>query len=116
MEIGYEDINWVTMKGGQMFTQRCITKVLVLMVLLALAGGCAKCYKVTDTNTNKVYYTHKVDRECDGMVEFRNARTQWAWSFGEKVCLQSAQVEMVPNCKCRSEDITEPPCPGSCPK
>jgi hypothetical protein len=99
-----------------MVTQRCITKVLVLMVLFVLAGGCAKCYKVTDTSTNTVYYTHHVDRECDGTLTFRNARTVGAWSFGEKVCLQSAQIERVQKCQCRSEDITYPPCPGSCPE
>ena len=99
-----------------MSIKRFIAKVLALMVVLVIAGGCAKCYKVTDTDTNAVYYTHHVDRECDGTMTFRNARTASAWSFGEKVCLQSAQIEKVPNCKCRSEDITEPPCKKPCEK
>jgi hypothetical protein len=97
-----------------MSAKRFITNVLVLTVMLLIAGGCAKCYKVTDTSTNAVYYTHHVDRECDGTVEFRNAKTQSAWSFGEKVCLQSAQIERMQRCYCRSEDITDPPCPRPC--
>jgi hypothetical protein len=86
------------------------------MAAFVIAGGCSKCYKVTDTSTNAVYYTHHVDRECDGTVKFRNSRTVNAWSFGEKVCLQSAQIERTQRCYCRSQDITEPPCPGKCPE
>jgi hypothetical protein len=100
-----------------MSTKRFTAKVLVLMLLFVFAGGCSKCcYKVTDTSTNAVYYTHKVERECDGTLEFRNARTTGAWSFGEKVCLQSAQIEKVQRCDCRTLEITDPPCPGPCPE
>ena len=98
-----------------MSTKRFITNVVVPMAVLVIAGGCcSKCYKVSDTSTDAVYYTHNVDRGSDGGVEFRNARTINAWSFGEKVCLQSTQIERVQRCYCRSEDITSPPCPGLC--
>jgi hypothetical protein len=99
-----------------MFSKRFIAKAVALTVVLVIVGGCAKCYKVTDTATNRVYYTHQVHNQCDGAVEFRDAKTQSAWSFGRKVRLQSAQIETVQKCQCRSDDITDPPCPAGCPK
>ena len=82
-----------------------------LVLGLMVAGGCSQCcYKVTDTCTNAVYYTHEVHRTPCGTYEFGDARTIGAWSCGDRVELQSARVERVPNCQCRSEDITQPPC------
>ena len=99
-----------------MLTKRFTASVLVLMVLFLFAGGCSKCcYKVTDTCTNAVYYTHKVERTPCGTLEFRDARTAGAWSFGDKHEIQAARIERVPKCQCRSQDITEPACPEKMP-
>lgn len=99
-----------------MYNKRFTAIVLVLALGLVFLGGCcAKCYKVTDTSTNTVYYTHDVDRECDGSVGIRLAGTQNAWSFGEKVRLQSAQVERVSNCECKRHGH-KGECPSPCPK
>jgi hypothetical protein len=106
------------LKGGLMVTKRFISNVLALMAIFAFVGGCAKCYKVTDTSTNTEYYTHHVDRTPCGMVEFHDLKTQDAWSFGEKIRLQSAQanIEEMPKCNCRFQTTAETPCPKSLPK
>jgi hypothetical protein len=106
----------IIFERGLMSTKRFNTNVLVLMAVFMLVGGCAKCYRVTDTSTNTVYYTHHVERTDCGVIEFRDLKTQDAWSFGQKIKLKSAQIEEVPQCQCRVQTTVEPPCPESYPK
>ena len=61
-------------------------KRTILIVLLMFAAGCTSYHKVTDLNTNKVYYTKKITNKKSGSVELKDGRT------GAKVVLPSSEV------------------------
>lgn len=57
---------------------------------LALVGGCGSSYyKVSDINTNKVYYTQQLNRSNTGALSFTNARD------GAQITLQNSSVESI---------------------
>ena len=61
----------------------------ILLAMLALfLGGCARYYRVQDTNSGRLYYTRKV-KEKDGSVRFEDAVSE------RSVTLSSAEVQRV---------------------
>ena len=61
----------------------------VVGVALAASAGCTTYYKVSDTSTNKVYYTKQLDRENNGAVSFTDAQD------GAQVTIQNSSVETI---------------------
>ena len=62
---------------------------IVLGLVALLTAGCVTYYKVTDTNTGKVYYTQAVTNKDSGAVVFTDAETK------ADVTLQSSEVREV---------------------
>ena len=62
--------------------------VLLAFTVIALSG-CTSYYRVTDPSTNRVYYTTKMDKERDGAVRLRDART------GNEVTIQNSEVAKI---------------------
>jgi len=65
-----------------------VSTILIGLVAL-LTAGCVTYYKVTDTNTGKVYYTQAVTQKDSGAVAFTDAETK------ANVTLQSSEVREV---------------------
>ncbi len=62
-------------------------RLMLVLLLVTLTVGCRGHFMVTDTATQKVYYTNKVHKKIGGAVKFKDAQT------GERVTLQSSQVK-----------------------
>jgi hypothetical protein len=66
---------------------------IVLGLALAAGGvvsGCTSYYQVSDPETNRVYYTEKLDRRDSGTVRFKDGRN------GEEVTLPSSAIKEIP--------------------
>ena len=63
--------------------------LLALVVGSAFVSGCASYYKVTDPNTQAVYYTNNLQRQQSGVVVLKDART------GQEVTLPASRVEKI---------------------
>ena len=62
-------------------------RILAVVPLMLLAGGCASYYKVTEPGSGKEFYTQDVSRRVtNGSVEFKDAKT------GATTTLQNSQV------------------------
>lgn len=64
---------------------------ITLAVLLAAGAttGACKHYRVTDVASGNTYYTKKIQRQDDGAVTFRDARTE------NKVTIESNEVDRI---------------------
>jgi len=62
---------------------------ILLGLVTLLTAGCVSYYKVTDTNSGKVYYTQAVTNKDSGAVAFTDAETK------ANVTLQSSEVREV---------------------
>ena len=62
-------------------------RLILALLLVTLTVGCRSRFMVTDTATQKVYYTTRVRKKIGGAVKFKDAHT------GERVTLQSSQVK-----------------------
>ncbi|HUW82507.1 MAG TPA: hypothetical protein VMZ31_06865 [Phycisphaerae bacterium] len=62
---------------------------ILLGLVALLTAGCVSYYKVTDTNSGKVYYTQAVTNKDSGAVAFTDAETK------ANVTLQSSEVREV---------------------
>ena len=60
-----------------------------ILVICLFAIGCTKYYKVTDTATEKDYYTKKIKRKKSGAIKVKDQRT------GKIVTLQSSEIEKI---------------------
>ena len=72
-----------------MMQSRGAGRTLLSSILIGLASlmmvGCASHYKVTDTNTGKIYYTQGIKKKTSGAIEFKDART------GANVTVQASE-------------------------
>ncbi|MHC4619152.1 MAG: hypothetical protein ACYTEQ_15520 [Planctomycetota bacterium] len=64
-------------------------KAILVSLLLLLVAGCTSYYKVTNPETDKVYYTNEVKYKGSGAVELKDAKT------GAKVVLPSSEVQEI---------------------
>lgn len=64
-------------------------RMLVVLLLGTLAGGCASYYEVTDPSTGRAYYTDRVRKERGGAVQLIDART------GNEVTIQNSEVKKI---------------------
>jgi hypothetical protein len=62
---------------------------LALLLYLIASTGCTTYYRVTDVESQRHYYTTKVQKKSGGAVAFKDSRT------GSKVTLQSSQVAKI---------------------
>ena len=76
-----------------MMQSKRAVRVLLSGILVSLIGlmmvGCATYFKVTDTATDREYYTQNVVNKSSGAVEFVDAKTK------AKVTLQSSEVRQI---------------------
>jgi uncharacterized protein YceK len=66
---------------------------LLLVVTLSASGllsGCATYYKVTDPQTDAVYYTDRLERQPSGVVVFKDARTN------KEITLPASAIQEIP--------------------
>ncbi len=60
--------------------------VVIALVFMMMAVGCASYYKVTDIGSGKTYFTQDIDRNRDGGILFKDE------SSSSTVTLQSSEV------------------------
>ena len=65
------------------------TSILAAALLTVVVSGCSSRYQVTDPASDKTYYTKDIDRERQGTVRFKDART------GADVTLTSSEVKKI---------------------
>jgi len=63
--------------------------LVVILCVGLLVGGCATYYKVTDPQSDKVYYTQEIDNVRGGAVKVKDARS------GSTVTLQNSEVKKI---------------------
>lgn len=68
-------------------------KSTAILGLIAAAGGfvtgCTSYYQVTDPDTNRIYYTDKLDRRDSGAIRFKDART------GAEITLPASEITVL---------------------
>lgn len=62
---------------------------LVIVLLVAVAGGCSTYYVVKDPETGLSYYTRDIDHAFSGAVKFMDERT------GSVVTLQNSNIKEI---------------------
>ena len=71
-----------------MFRTRMTSIILITICCLSFSS-CAAYYKVTDTNSGKVYYTQSVKKRSSGLVTFKDSKT------GATVNIPASEVRVV---------------------
>ena len=77
------------MRQSKRFGKALISSILIGLISLMSFGCAPTYYKITDTATNREYYTQRVVRKASGSVEFIDAKTK------AKVTLQSSEVRPI---------------------
>jgi hypothetical protein len=69
--------------------RRVVALALLAGCTAAWVGGCEAYYRVTDTNTDRVYYTDDLHRTPNGSVRIADGRT------GDEVTLQNSKIRRI---------------------
>jgi uncharacterized protein YceK len=70
-------------------TMKQFIRWMVVVFCVALVGGCATYYKVTDPESGKVYYAEEVETTSGGSVKLNDARN------GGVITLQNSEVREI---------------------
>jgi hypothetical protein len=79
----------IKMRQSKRSGKALISSILIGLISLMSFGCAPTYYKVTDTTTNREYYTQRVVRKASGSVEFVDAKTK------AKVTLPSSEVRPI---------------------
>ena len=64
-------------------------KLIPTLLVAFLLTGCSTYYRVTDTKTNRVFYTKSISNKKSGAVQFKDVNTE------EKVTLMAHSVKKI---------------------
>jgi uncharacterized protein YceK len=61
----------------------------IAAMIMVLLSGCTTYYKISDPNSDKVFYTTNIDKMRSGTITFKDAKTK------SEVTLPSSEVQEI---------------------
>lgn len=67
------------------------SKTLLIVTVLAgsLSAGCASYYKVTNPQTQEVYYTDNIQRQQSGVIVFKDSKSK------QEITLPASEIQQI---------------------